>query len=335
MKRFAAFLALLGASLAQTGTQEPLYCGVPASSVPVVQRHPALWGSVSPQVLTAEGSMTFAVTFQPGAGVVWDYLSSPWIEVEWRFNQRFNLPGTPPGSSVAYNWKTSTYTSRSTTYTTYTMTLPITLEAQGTYRLRAQGAYCYKGCPTCAPQNAYLNVDIMAAAFIPQPSASLSRLLWLLDEESKRNGAGLEIYVVSTDLAPSLKSLLSLVAQGGFYDCNIFGICAKRSPAKVQRVLTDKPNALRNLVATGCLVGGIIPGCQGNQDSRVYDIGPTLQPFGVLIASGINRDYIAFGTGLVSEGLPIYLFEGPKGAGGMLKEALLFAFMQKQGREVR
>jgi len=329
VRRFLALLVLGAVAWGQTG--EPLYCGVPASSVPVIQRYPALWGSVSPQVLTSEGQMTFTVTFYPGSGVVWDYTPYPFVEVDWRFD-RFNLPGSPPGSSVRYDWRTSTNTNG---YTTYSMTLPITLEAQGTYRLRAQGAYCYKSCPTCAPQVQYLNVDIMAAAFVPQPNASLARLNWLLDEESKRGGENLEVFVISTDLAPSLKSLLSVIARGGFYDCNrITGICAKRAPAKVQRVLTDNPNALRSLVATGCLVGGIIPGCQGNQDSRVYDIGPKLQPFGVLIASGVKRDYIAFGTGLVSEGLPIYLFEGPKGAGGMLKEALLFAFMQKQGREV-
>lgn len=239
MRRFLALLVLGAVAWGQTGG--PLYCGVPASSVPVIQRYPALWGSVSPEVLTSEGQMTFTVTFYPGSGVVWDYTPYPSVEVDWRFD-RFNLPGSPPGSSVRYDWRTSTNTNG---YTTYDMTLPITLEAQGTYRLRAQGAYCYKRCPTCAPQVQHLNVDIMAAAFVPQPNASLARLNWLLDEESKRGGENLEVFVISTDLAPSLKSLLSVIARGEFYDCNLIGICAKRAPAKVQRVLTDNPNALR------------------------------------------------------------------------------------------
>lgn len=321
-------LAVLSGALAQNKT-EPLYCGYKAAEIPVVQRFPSLYGGISPQVMTSEGAMTFTVQFDPGQGVAFEYWPWPWVQVDWRW-QNFYLPGNPPGSNVSYNWKTTWNNG----ITTWTMTYPVTLEAQGTYRLQANARYCYKPCPTCQPVQNELRLDANGAAFVPLPNATVDRLRWLLNEESLRYGSSLEIYAISTDLEPNLKSLLGVIARGEFYNCNGFGICAKRDPARVQRVLTDRPDALRNLVATGCLAGGIIYGCQAYQNSRVYDIGPKLQGFGVLIASGGKHDYIAFGPGLVYGG-GIYLFEGPKGAGGMLKEALLMSFMEKQGKEVR
>jgi hypothetical protein len=327
-------LALLALALsaawaqAQSQTNEPTYCGYTASQIPVIRKYPYLAGYVSPQVLTAEGQMAFRVDFYPGEGVVWDYTPWPVINVEWRWNT-FSLPGTPPGSNTRYDWRVS----YNNGVTTYTMTLPITIEAQGTYRLQASASYCYKPCPNCSPVQARLSVDQYGAAFIPLPSASMNRLLMLLEGEWRRNGQSVEVFVVAPDLAPDLKNLLGKMARGTFENCN-FGICDRYDPVRIQRFLTDVPDAFRQLVATGRLCGGFIPVCYGAQDSRVYDIGPKLGAFGVLIASGGRHDYIAFGPGLITGG-SFYLFEGPKGVGGMLKEALLFALMEKQGREVR
>jgi hypothetical protein len=273
--------------------------------------------------------MAFRVDFYPGEGVVWAYRPSPVINVEWRWNT-FNLPGTPPGSNTRYDWRVS----QNNGVTTYTMTLPITIEAQGTYRLRASASYCYKPCPNCSPVQANLSVDQYGAAFIPLPSASMSRLLMLLEGEWRRSAQSVEVFVVAPDLAPDLKNLLGRMARGTFENCNPLGICDRIDPVRIQRFLTDVPDAFRQLVATGRLCGGAILVCYGAQDSRVYDIGPKVGAFGVLIASGGKHDYIAFGPGLITGG-SFYLFEGPKGVGGMLKEALLFALMEKQGREVR
>jgi len=325
-----ALLALgLYAAWAQAQTNEPTYCGYRASEIPVIRRYPYLTGYISPQVLTTEGQMVFRVDFYPGEGVVWDYMPWPVINVEWRWDT-FSLPGTPPGSRTRYDWRVS----RNNGVTTYSMTLPITLEAQGIYRLWASASYCYKPCPNCSPVQAGLNVDQYGAAFIPLPNASMNRLLMLLEGEWRRNGQSMEVFVVAPDLAPSLKNLLGIMARGTFENCNIFGICDRFDPVRIQRFLTDVPDAFRQLVATGRLCGGFIWVCYGAQDSRVYDIGPKLGAFGVLIALGGRRDYIAFGPGLITGG-SFYLFEGPKGVGRMLKEALLFALMEKQGKEVR
>jgi hypothetical protein len=327
-------LALLALALstawaqAESRPSEPTYCGYTASQIPVIRRAPYLVGYVNPQVLTAEGQMAFRVDFYPGEGVVWDYTPWPVIEVEWRWDT-FRLPGRPPGSSTRYDWRVS----QNNGVTTYTMTLPITIEAQGTYRLRASAAYCYKPCPNCSPVQAGLSVDQYGGAFIPLPSAPMSRLLMLLEGEWRRNGQSVEVFVVAPDLAPDLKDLLGRMARGTFENCRL-GICDRFDPVRIQRFLTDVPDAFRQLVATGRLCGGIVPVCYGAQDSRVYDIGPKLGAFGVLIASGGRRDYIAFGLGLITGG-NFYLFEGPKGVGGMLREALLFALMERQGREVR
>jgi hypothetical protein len=327
--RLALLALALFAAWAQAQRDEPTYCGYTASQIPVIRRAPYLVGHVSPQVLTAEGQMAFRVDFYPGEGVVWDYTPWPVIEVEWRWDT-FSLPGRPPGSSTRYDWRVSWNNG----VTTYSMTLPITVEAQGTYRLRASASYCYKPCANCSPVQASLSVDQFGAAFIPLPSASMSRLLMLLEGEWRRNGQSVEVFVVAPDLAPSLKNLLGRMARGAFENCNILGICDRFDPVRIQRFLTDVPEAFRQLVATGRLCGGVFPVCYGAQDSRVYDIGPRVGAFGVLIASGGRRDYIAFGPGLITGG-SFYLFEGPKGVGGMLREALLFALMERQGREVR
>jgi hypothetical protein len=325
-------LALLALALsaawvqAQSQTNEPTYCGYTASQIPVIRRHPYLTGYVSPQVLTTEGQMAFRVDFYPGEGVVWDYTPWPVIDVEWRWNT-FSLPGTPPGSSRRYDWQVSWNNG----VTTYTMTLPITIEAQGTYRLRASASYCYKPCPNCSPVQANLSVDQYGAAFIPLPSASMNRLLMLLEGEWRRNARSVEVFVVAPDLAPDLKNLLGRMARGTSGNC-ILVFCDRLDPVRIQRFLTDVPDAFRQLVATRRQC--VFIWCLDYQDSRVYDIGPKLGAFGVLIASGGRHDYIAFGPGLITGG-SFYLFEGPKGVGGMLKEALLFALMEKQGKEVR
>lgn len=312
----------------QSQTNEPTYCGYKASQIPVIQKAPYLVGYINPQVLTTEGQMAFRVDFYPGEGVVWGYTPWPTINVEWRWDT-FSLPGTPPGSSKRYDWRVS----QNNGVTTYSMTLPITLEAQGTYRLQASASYCYKPCPNCSPVQASLSVDQYGGAFVPLPNASMSRLLMLLEGEWRRNGQSVEVFVVAPDLAPDLKNLLGKMAKGTFENCRV-GICDRFDPVKIQRFLTDVPDAFRQLVATGRLCGGFIRVCYGAQDSRVYDIGPKLGAFGVLIALGGKHDYIAFGMGLITGG-NFYLFEGPKGAGGLLKEALLFALMEKQGKEVR
>ncbi|WP_448377151.1 hypothetical protein [Fervidobacterium sp.] len=329
--KLLAFVLVLLAAWSQA-QREPTYCGYyTASQIPVIQNHPYLIGSISPQVLTAEGQMNFWVEFNPGRGVVWEYQPYPVVRVEWRWDT-FQLPGTVPGTSTSYTWKTN-YNPQ-TGSIAYTMSLPITLEAQGTYRLMASGAYCYKPCANCSPVRQYLSLDQYGAAFIPQPNATMDRLLMLLNGEWRRNAQSTEVFVVAPNLDASLKSLLNQMATGAFVNCNAFGICDRIPPAKIQRFLTDVPNQFRTLVATGRLCGGVIPVCYEPQDSRVYDIGPKLGAFGVLIASGNRRDYIAFGPGLLTGG-SFYLFEGPKGVGGMLREALLFALMEKQGREVR
>lgn len=329
MRKTLSLLALgfLSGALAQRA--EPLYCGYRAAEIPVVRRFPSLYGGISPQAMNSEGLMTFTVRFDPGQGVTFAYWPLPRVQVDWRWDH-FYLPGSPPGSNVSYNWRTALNNG----ITTWTMTYPVTPEAQGIYRLQANARYCYKPCPTCQPVQSELRLDAKGAAFMSLPNARVDRLRWLLNEESLRHGSSLEIYVISTNLEPNLKRLLEVIARGEFYGCNFWGICNRRDPAKVQRVLTDRPNALKALVATGCLMGGIISSCQSPQNSRVYDIGPRLRGFGVLIASGGKHDYIAFGPGLVYGGT-IYLFEGPKGVGGMLKEALLMSLMEKQGREAQ
>lgn len=326
--RLALLALALSAAWAQAQTNEPTYCGYTASQIPVIRRYPHLTGYINPQVLTTEGQMAFRVDFYPGEGVVWAYTPWPVIDVEWRWDT-FSLPGTPPGSSRSYNWQVSWNNG----VTTYTMALPITIEAQGTYRLRASASYCYKPCANCSPVQADLKVDQYGAAFIPLPSASMSRLLTLLEGEWRRNAQSVEVFVVAPDLAADLKNLLGRMARGTFENCRL-GFCDRYDPVRIQRFLTDVPDAFRQLVATGRLCGGIIPVCYGAQDSRVYDIGPRVGAFGVLIASGGRHDYIAFGMGLIT-GENFFLFEGPKGVGGMLKEALLFALMERQGREVR
>jgi hypothetical protein len=328
-------LALLALALsaapvqAQGQTEEPTYCGYRASEIPVIRRHPYLTGYISPQVLTAEGLMVFRVDFYPGEGVVWDYTPWPVIDVELRFDT-FRLPGTPPGGGARYDWQVS----QSNGVTVYTMSLPITLEGQGIYRLQASASYCYKPCPRCSPVQANLSVDRFGAAFIPLPNASMSRFLTLLEREWRKNGQSVEVFVVAPELAPDLKNLLGKMARGTFENCDRFGFCDRFDPVRIQRFLTDVPDAFRDLVATGRLCGGAIPVCYGAQDSRVYDIGPRLNPLGIMIVSGGRHDYIAFGPGLITGG-SFYLFEGPKGVGGMLKEALLLALVEKQGREVR
>lgn len=330
--RLAALLFLAGLALAQS---EPTYCDRPASAIPVVKRFPSISGSITPSMLSQPGTMTFTVWVNWGEGVVYSSGPSPWVEVEWRWD-RFSLPGYPPNSTVYYGFQRKDNPNGTTTWT---LSFPATLEAQGTYRLRASATYCYKACPTCTPAYGNLNLDTFGAAFMAgntgAAGASLSRLLWLLDEESKRSGDTLEVFMVSNGIDPSLASMLRTTAQGGFYNCNIVGICAVRRPAKIQRFLTDNPNALRSLVVTGCLVGGLLPGCQGNQDSRVYDIGPKVGDFGVLIINGMKHTYIAFGPGLVDSRYTFFLVEGPRGMGEMLRQALLFQAMQLQAREVR
>lgn len=333
MKRALGILVGLALALAQ---YTPTYCGREATAIPVLKRFPSLTGGISPTMLSTPGSMTFAVSMDWGEGVVWDYTPSPWVEVEWRWD-RFNLPGYPPNSSVYYRFERKDYPTYNST--TWTLSYPVSLEAQGIYRLRASASFCYKACDKCTPVQQYLNVDTYAAAFMfgndTGSGATLSRLLWLLDEESKRSGDTLEVFMISNGIDPSLRSMLTTTATGGFYNCNFFNICAVRKPAKVQRFLTDNPGALRSLVATGCLVGGLLPTCQGNQDSRVYDIGPKVSDFGVLIINGMKHTYIAFGPGLVNSQYSFFLVEGPKGMGEMLRQALLFQAVQSQAKEVR
>ncbi len=326
--RLALLALALSAAWAQAETNQPTYCGYTASQIPVIRRHPYLTGHINPQVLTAEGLMAFRVDFYPGEGVVWDYTPWPVIDVELRFDT-FRLPGRPPGGGARYDWQVS----QSNGVTTYTMTLPITLEGQGIYRLRASASYCYKPCANCSPVQASLSVDQFGAAFIPLPNASMNRFLTLLEREWRKNGQSVEVFVVAPELAPDLKDLLGIMARGTFENCRL-GICDRFDPVRIQRFLTDVPDAFRQLVATGRLCGGVVPVCYGAQDSRVYDIGPRLNTLAVIIVSGGRHDYIAFGPGLITGGT-FYLFEGPRGVGGMLREALLLALMERQGREVR
>lgn len=336
MRKALGLLLGLALALAQTGSQsEPTYCGgYRYTQVPVLKRLPSLTGNITPTVLSSPGNMTFTVTLDRGEGVVWEVFPFPWVEVEWRW-EGFRLPGWPPGSTVYYSFRQSESSGR----ITWTLTYPVTLEAQGVYRLRARGNFCYRRCESCAVETRSVEVDTYGAAFMygsdPASGASMDRLLWLLDEESKRFGDVLEVFMIGNGIDGRLRDMLTLTGKGGFYDCNFLGICAVRKPAKVQRFLTDNPGALRSLVATGCLVGGLIPGCQGNQDSRVYDIGPKVSDFGVLIINGRKHSYIAFGPGLVNSMYYFFLVEGPRGMGEMLRRALLFQVMERQAKEVR
>ena len=111
-------------------------------------------------------------------------------------------------------------------------------------------------------------------------------------EDHRRATASMQAYAYAKEIPEAVRSSLSQVARGYFYDCNWLGICQRADPAGEIKILTDVPSVLTGLLYTGRLCGGLITFCFGAQNSRGADIGPKVEIKTFLMVKGWRHDYL-------------------------------------------
>ncbi len=122
--------------------------------------------------------------------------------------------------------------------------------------------------------------------------ALLQEFAGRIQEDHKRATASMLAYAYAKEINEPVRSALSRVAQGYFYDCNWLGICNRADPAGEIKILTDVPSILSGLLYTGRLCGGFITFCFGGQNSRGADIGPKVEIKTFLMVKGWRHDYL-------------------------------------------
>lgn len=122
--------------------------------------------------------------------------------------------------------------------------------------------------------------------------AALGEFAQRIQEDHKRATASMLAYAYAKEINEPVRSALSRVAQGYFYDCNWLGICQRADPAGEIKILTDVPSILSGLLYTGRFCGGFITFCFGAQNSRGADIGPKVEIKTFLMVKGWRHDYL-------------------------------------------
>lgn len=167
----------------------------------------------------------------------------------------------------------------------------------------------------------------------PQTAASLLKSEWQAGK-----GGGIEgertiaVWGVLRTLNPSFLNVLREIREGGFTDCNLLGICAVIPPARI-RLINDSPSRFAGVVATGCLMGGVVSSCQRGQDSRVSNVGTRISG-GILAVEGIRHGYLLVGEGVEAEG-PIEVFELPLSALRFIVQTLTLDEAFRSGKPVQ
>lgn len=167
----------------------------------------------------------------------------------------------------------------------------------------------------------------------PENAASLIKAEWQAGK-----GGGIEgektiaVWGVVRTLNPSLLGVLREIREGGFTDCNLLGVCAVVPPARI-RLINDNPSRFASVVATGCLAGGWVSGCQRPQDSRVSNVGTRIAG-GILAVEGIRHGYLLVGEGVESGG-GIEVIELPLSGIRFILQALTLDEAFRSGKPVQ
>jgi hypothetical protein len=167
----------------------------------------------------------------------------------------------------------------------------------------------------------------------PEAAAGLLKAEWQAGKEGGIEGEKtIGVWGVVRTLNPSLLSVLREIKEGGFTDCNPVGICAVVPPARI-RLINDDPSRFAGVVATGCLKGGVISGCQRYQDSRVSNVGTRIAG-GLLAVEGIRHGYLLVGEG-VEAGGEIQIIELPLSAIRFIIQTLTLNEAFRSGQPVQ